>query len=156
MPLEIERKFLINKSIWEKLEKPKGNFMRQGYISTDPNKTIRVRLTDEKAFLTIKGKSVGATRAEFEYEIPQNDAKELLDNFAESELSKIRYKINFEGKTWEVDEFYGDNEGLIIAEIELNSEEEAFSKPDWIDQEVTDDARYFNSNLTKNPYKNWK
>jgi CYTH domain-containing protein len=156
MPLEIERKFLINKAIWEKLEKPQGYFMRQGYISTDPSKTIRVRLTDEKAFLTIKGQSVGAVRAEFEYEIPQSDAKQLLDNFAESELSKTRYKINFDAKTWEVDEFYGDNEGLIVAEIELDSEDESFEKPIWITDDVTDDKRYFNSNLTKNPYKNWK
>ncbi|MCU0327041.1 MAG: adenylate cyclase, partial [Spirosomaceae bacterium] len=100
--------------------------------------------------------SVGAVRAEFEYEIPQSDAKQLLDNFAESELSKTRYKINFDAKTWEVDEFYGDNEGLIVAEIELDSEDESFEKPIWITDDVTDDKRYFNSNLTKNPYKNWK
>lgn len=156
MPLEIERKFLVDKSIWANTEKPQGNFIRQGYILTDPNKTIRVRLTDEKAFLTIKGKSIGATRAEFEYEIPQIEAKELLDNFAESELSKTRYKIVFEGKTWEIDEFYGDNEGLVVAEIELESEDETFDKPNWVSDEVTEDARYFNSNLTKNPYKNWK
>lgn len=155
MALEIERKFLVDKSIWANTEKPRGNFIRQGYISADPNKTIRVRLTDEKAFLTIKGKSVGATRAEFEYEIPQNDAKELLDNFSESELSKTRYKIDFGGKTWEVDVFEGNNEGLIVAEIELDSENEEFLKPDWIDVEVTDDVRYFNSNLTKKPFKNW-
>jgi adenylate cyclase len=156
MPKEIERKFLINHTKWEQVKKPIGDFYRQGYLLTDPNKTIRVRLTNTSAFLTIKGLSVGATRPEFEYEIPMQDAKELLDNFAISELSKVRYKINFSHKTWEIDEFLGDNLGLIIAEIELKSENEAFDMPNWIDREVTGEQKYYNSNLTIVPFKDWE
>jgi adenylate cyclase len=125
-------------------------------LLTDPSKTIRVRLTNTNAFLTIKGLSVGATRPEFEYEIPMQDAKELLDSFAVSELSKVRYKIKFKGKTWEVDEFLGDNLGLIVAEIELKDENEIFDLPDWIDREVTGEQKYYNSNLTIVPFKDWK
>ena len=123
---------------------------------TDPNKTIRVRQTNEKGFLTIKGLSVGATRPEFEYEIPLNEANELLDRFSISELSKIRYIIEFQNKVWEVDEFLGENEGLIVAEIELESETEIFHNPEWIDKEVTGYEKYYNSNLTIQPFKNWR
>ena len=156
MPLEIERKFLVNKAQWQKLAKFSGEIYRQGYLLTDPQKTIRVRQTPDKGFLTIKGLSVGATRAEFEYEIPFSEAQELLDQFSVSELSKIRYKIIFDDKLWEVDEFLGENEGLIIAEIELQSEDEIFTIPDWLENEVTGEEKFYNSNLTLNPYKNWK
>ena len=156
MGIEIERKFLVNKAKWEAVQKPVGDSFRQGYLLTDPKKTIRVRQTSDKGFLTIKGISLGASRAEFEYEIPFEEAKELLDQFAVSELSKIRYKILFEEKLWEIDQFLGENEGLIVAEIELESEEEKFSIPDWIDVEVTEEEKYYNSNLTQNPFKNWK
>ncbi|MGV8915300.1 MAG: CYTH domain-containing protein [Kaistella sp.] len=156
MPLEIERKFLVNKGQWQKLAKSSGELYRQGYLLTDPQKTIRVRQTPDKGFLTIKGLSVGATRAEFEYEIPFSEAQELLDQFSVSELSKIRYKIIFDDKLWEVDEFLGENEGLIIAEIELQSEDEIFTIPDWLENEVTGEEKFYNSNLTLNPYKNWK
>jgi adenylate cyclase len=155
MPKEIERKYLVNKPKWEKTSKPKGQLYRQGYIMTDPKKTIRVRLTETKGFLTIKGLSVGATRPEYEYEIPVEEAKELLDNFTVSELSKIRYKINFQGKIWEVDEFLGANEGLIVAEIELTSEDEIFEKPDWVGKEVTGEDKYYNSSLTIKPFREW-
>lgn len=156
MGIEIERKFLVNQEIWNELEKPDGEFYRQGYLLTDPTKTIRVRQTSEKGFLTIKGISVGASRAEFEYEIPHEEAKELLDQFSVSELSKIRYKILYENKLWEVDEFLGENEGLMVAEIELESEYETFSIPKWIVEEVTGEEKYYNSNLTQLPFKNWK
>ncbi len=156
MGIEIERKFLVNQEIWNKLEKLDGEFYRQGYLLTDPTKTIRVRQTSEKGFLTIKGISVGASRAEFEYEIPREEAKELLDQFSVSELSKIRYKILFENKLWEVDEFLGENEGLMVAEIELESEDETFIIPKWIGEEVTGEEKYYNSNLTQLPFKNWK
>ena len=155
MGIEIERKFLVQKDQWDKLEKPVGENFRQGYLMTDPNKTIRVRQTSEKGFLTIKGISVGATRAEYEYEIPHEEAKELLDQFVVSELSKVRFKFLFEGKLWEIDVFSGENEGLIVAEIELKSEEEKFELPDWIGEEVTGEEKYYNSNLTLNPFKNW-
>lgn len=155
MGKEIERKFLIDLKKWQKGEKPPGQYYRQGYLLTDPQKTIRVRLTNTKGFLTIKGISVGVTRLEYEYEIPAADAKELLDNFSISELSKIRYNIEFKGKTWEVDEFLGDNAGLFIAEIELISEDENIELPEWVAKEVTEEEKYYNSNLTINPYKNW-
>jgi CYTH domain-containing protein len=155
MGKEIERKYLVNHENWQKVKKPLGQTYRQGYLLTDPTKTIRVRLTETSGFLTIKGISTGATRQEYEYKIPIPDAKELLDNFSVSELSKIRYKIPSENKVWEVDEFLGDNTGLIIAEIELESEEEDFNCPDWIDKEVTGDEKYYNSNLTITPYKKW-
>ena len=155
MGIEIERKFLVDLEKWNNLKKPVGEFYRQGYLLTDPTKTIRVRQTSEKGFLTIKGISVGASRSEFEYEIPREEAKELLDQFSVSELVKIRYKILFEDKLWEIDEFLGDNEGLMVAEIELQSEDETFSIPDWISEEVTAEEKYYNSNLTQNPYKNW-
>jgi adenylate cyclase len=155
MGQEIERKFLVNHTLWNELIKPLGEKYRQGYINIDPYKTIRVRLTETKGFLTIKGITVGVTRSEFEYEIPIKDANDLLDNFSISELSKIRYKIKIDDKTWEVDEFLGENMGLIIAEIELYHENENFKIPTWIDVEVTEEEKYYNSNLTVYPYRKW-
>lgn len=156
MGIEIERKFLVNYDQWKQLVKPVGEFYRQGYLLTDPQKTIRVRQTSDKGFLTIKGISVGATRAEYEYEIPFEEAKELLDQFAVAELSKIRFKIAIENHIWEVDVFSGNNQGLIVAEIELKSENEKFVLPTWIDREVTGEEKYYNSNLVTKPYSDWK
>ena len=156
MGIEIERKFLVNKSKWQEAKDYSGERYRQGYLMTDPNKTIRVRQTSDKGYLTIKGISVGAARAEFEYEIPFEEAKELLDQFSVAELSKIRYKIIFDNHLWEVDEFLENNEGLIIAEIELKSEDEHFTLPGFIAREVTGEEKYYNSNLTLSPYKDWK
>ncbi|MFY7908280.1 MAG: CYTH domain-containing protein [Emticicia sp.] len=155
MGLEIERKFLVNHRKWAAVEKPNAEFYRQGYLLTDPNKTIRVRATDTKGFMTIKGKSEGATRAEFEYEIPKEEAIQLLDMFAVSDLTKYRYKILFAEKLWEVDVFLGENEGLIVAEIELESEDETFDLPDWAAEEVTGEKKYYNSNLSTLPFKKW-
>lgn len=156
MGKEIERKFLVNRQDWENLEKPTGKLYRQGYILTNPNKTVRVRIVEDKGYLTIKGRAIGVTRAEFEYEIPFADANELLDQFTEFVLSKIRYIIPFQGKIWEIDVFEGENAGLIVGEIELKSEEESFEIPHWIDVEVSHDKRYFNSNLVSFPFKSWK
>lgn len=156
MGREIERKFLLNLPQWKKLDKPVGKHFRQGYILTDPEKTIRVRKTETTGWLTIKGISVGASRLEYEYEIPSKEAEELLNNFSENELEKIRYKILHNGKLWEVDVFLGDNEGLIVAEIELESENEHFDLPLWVTEEVTHEKKYYNSNLTKHPFKDWK
>ena len=156
MGQEIERKYLVNKNKWAQIDKPAGQLYRQGYLLTDPGKTIRVRQTTGKSYLTIKGLSIGATRPEYEYEIPSGDAKELLDKFSVSELSKIRYKIFVDNKIWEVDEFLGDNIGLIVAEIELTGEDEKFGIPEWVDREVTGQEKYYNSNLTIEPYKNWR
>lgn len=155
MGKEIERKFLLHHEKWQQLEKPTGELYRQGYLLTDPQKTIRVRVTPTKGFITIKGITVGATRLEYEYEIPLSEAGELLDNFSAAVLSKIRYKIVYQHKTWEVDEFLGDNAGLLVAEIELESEEEAFETPEWVSHEVTGDPKYYNANLTITPYKDW-
>ena len=155
MGLEIERKFLVNHVKWAATEKPKAEFYRQGYLLTDPNKTIRVRATDTKGFMTIQGKSEGATRAEFEYEIPKEEAIQLLDMFAVSDLTKYRYKTVFAEKFWEVDVFLGENEGLIVAEIELSSEDEIFDLPDWAMEEVTGEKKYYNSNLSTLPFKKW-
>jgi len=155
MGKEIERKFLINQQKWDSLNKPAGKLFRQGYLLTDKNKTVRVRATETKGFLTIKGQTVGASRLEYEYEIPLDEAVELLDHFSQAELSKTRYEIAFEGKMWEVDVFWGQNEGLIVAEIELESETETFNLPDWVSNEVTEQEKYYNSNLTITPFKNW-
>ena len=156
MGIEIERKFLVRKEVWAGFPKGVGNLYRQGYILTDPAKTIRVRLAGEKGTLTIKGITTGASRAEFEYSIPQQDAIELLDNFCSSTLNKIRYVVPFQDKTWEVDEFLGDNEGLVVAEIELGAEDESFDRPGWVDNEVTEDKRYYNSYIVENPFNTWK
>lgn len=155
MPHEIERKYLVDHEKWQQADKPVGQLYRQGYLSTDPNKTIRIRLTPTQGYLTIKGLSVGATRLEYEYDIPMEEAREILDHFSEAELSKIRYKIPLGGKTWEVDVFLGDNEGLIVAEIELDSETDRFDLPDWIGDEVTGEEKYYNNNLSLAPYNTW-
>lgn len=155
MAIEIERKFLVNKERWNKQNKGNGIFYRQGYILTDPAKTIRVRVGAGKGFLTIKGASVGAARPEYEYEIPVSDALEIMDKFCDADVSKTRYKINYRGKIWEVDEFSGNNEGLILAEIELEDESETFDLPDWIGEEVTEQEQYYNSNLSVKPFKSW-
>lgn len=155
MGVEIERKYLVNKNIWEKTVKGDSHFIRQGYILTSPDKTIRIRLKDNKGYITLKGLSTGASRPEFEYGIPEEDAKELLDKFCTSGITKIRNKLVFNGKLWEVDEFSEDNEGLIIAEIELRSDEETFDLPEWIEKEVTGEEKYYNSNLSVHPFKKW-
>lgn len=157
MPFEIERKYLVKHALWNALAKPKGEYYRQGYIVNEKVKTVRVRATENHGFITIKGKTDNpAIKPEYEYQIPKSEAVELLDGFTENNIEKIRYKINFEGKTWEIDVFHGDNEGLIVAEIELNSIEESYQTPIWIDREVTHEDKYFNASLSKNPFKNWQ
>jgi len=156
MGIEIERKFLVDEKKWGRVAKPPGTFYRQGYLVNEKTRTIRVRVSDKLGFLTIKGTTSGISRKEFEYEIPAKEAIELLDSFASSEIEKTRYCINIDDKTWEVDVFSGDNAGLIVAEIELQHEGEVFTPPDWIAAEVSHDERYYNSNLSLNPFKNWK
>ena len=155
MGLEIERKFLVDHEKWRRVIKPAGTHYRQGYLLNDDRKTIRVRVTDQQGFITLKGATAGITRKEYEYKIPVGDGNELLDGFALSEVEKIRYRIDFAGKLWEVDAFLGDNEGLIMAEIELHDEKDEFEKPDWVTVEVSDDERYYNSNLSTYPFKKW-
>lgn len=155
MALEIERKFLVLLDRWNQIKSNHQKQIRQGYLSTDPEKTIRVRISGKDAFLTIKGKNEGAVRSEFEYAIPLEDATTLLNHMCTGELSKVRHLIPHGNHTWEVDVFSGKNEGLIVAEIELQSENEDFEKPEWLGEEVTHDNRYFNSNLVKTPFCEW-
>jgi adenylate cyclase len=154
MSIEIERKFLVRGDAWK--TPGQGALLRQGYLSSQPDRIVRVRIEGDGAMLTIKGRSVGFTRGEWEYPIPVQDAVELLDRLCEKPLiEKYRYRIDYQGMTWEVDEFLGDNAGLVVAEIELASEDQAFALPGWIGEEVTQDARYFNSSLLKAPYSTW-
>lgn len=154
MGVEIERKFLVRGDHWKTLGQ--GVLLRQGYLSSAPQRTVRVRIEGDLAMLTVKGKSSGATRSEWEYPISLVDAQAFLDGLCERPIiEKKRYRIPFEGMVWEVDEFLGENAGLIVAEIELTSEEQIFARPDWIAEEVTQDPRYFNSSLIRNPYSRW-
>ncbi|BCO08246.1 CYTH domain-containing protein [Desulfolithobacter dissulfuricans] len=156
MGLEIERKFLVRGDAWRK--EATGIPYRQGYLCLDRKRTVRVRTIDERqGLVTIKGASTGATRMEFEYPVPVQDALTMLDNLCEKPLiEKKRYTIRENGHTWEVDEFFGENQGLVIAEIELTSEDQEFTRPDWVGKEVTGDPRYFNSSLIRAPYSTWK
>ena len=154
MPTEIERKFLVKGDEWRTLAT--GTVYRQGYLSTKKGCTVRVRLVGDRGYLTIKGSTKGISRAEYEYPIPAEDAQEMLDNLCEPPLiEKTRYKIEFAGLTWEVDEFAGENQGLIIAEVELTDENKTIELPDWIGKEVSDDSRYFNANLVQHPFSQW-
>jgi adenylate cyclase len=155
MPKEIERKFLVRENDYRSLGS--AVHIAQGFLSTAKERVVRIRIMDDKAFITVKGISTGATRAEFEYDIPLEDARFILDTLCEQPtIDKHRYSIPFRGYTWVVDEFHGENEGLVIAEIELPSEDTRFEMPEWIGEEVTHDPRYYNSNLVKNPFKSWK
>ena len=154
MAKEIERKFLVRDNTWR--GQGGGKRYRQGYLSIVKERTVRVRTTGDKGFITIKGMSVGATRSEYEYEIPLADANEMLDRLCERPLiEKTRYRVSHEGLAWEIDEFEGDNRGLIIAEVELKDETQSVTLPGWIGQEVTGDPRYFNANLVANPFSQW-
>lgn len=154
MPTEIERKFLVKGEKWRSLST--GTVYRQGYIATKKGTTVRVRLVGNQGYLTIKGVTQGISRAEYEYLIPANDAQEMLNNLCEPPIiEKTRYKIEISGLTWEVDEFAGENQGLIVAEVELTDENQIIELPDWIGKEVSNDLRYYNVNLTQNPYSQW-
>lgn len=154
MAREIERKFLVTGAGWKQLAP--GIPFRQGYLSTVKERTVRVRLEGERGVLTVKGLTRGVSRAEFEYEIPAGDAARMLDDLCERPLiEKTRYRIAAGRHTWEVDEFHGENDGLVIAEIELSSAEEPFERPEWLGREVSEDPRYFNSNLIAHPYRTW-
>ncbi|MGK5064339.1 CYTH domain-containing protein [Janthinobacterium sp. LB3P112] len=154
MGIEIERKFLLAGDAWRGLGQPV--LLRQGYLSSARERVVRVRIEGEQAMLTIKGANVGATRGEWEYPIPLADAAELLDGLCEQPLiEKYRHRIEHAGMVWEVDEFLGANAGLVVAEIELASEDQPFDKPDWIGAEVSGDARYYNANLIRHPFSQW-
>ena len=155
MGVEIERKVLVKGEGWRAQGEPV--LLRQGYLSSHAERTVRVRIEGERAVLTIKSKNVGAARGEWEYEIPVAEAAELLDRLCERPLiEKYRRRIPYAGFVWEVDEFLGENAGLVVAEIELPAEDTAFDKPDWAGEEVTHDLRYLNSRLIKQPFSTWK
>lgn len=152
MAIEIERKFLVMGNAWRT---GSGTRICQGYLNRDKARTVRVRIAGDQAFLTVKGANQGNTRAEFEYAIPVADAEQLLALCDGPTIDKVRRKIAHGNHVWEVDEFLGQNAGLVVAEIELASEDAVFTKPLWVGREVSDDARYFNSQLSIHPYCNW-
>ena len=154
MGREIERKFLVIGDDWR--QRATGTAIRQGYLCSLEERSVRVRVAGDRGTLTIKGMAVGAARAEYEYEIPVGDAEELLNGLCEQPLiEKTRYRVGNAGATWEVDVFDGDNSGLTVAEIELEDEAQAVVLPDWIGEEVTGDPRYLNANLFKHPFSRW-
>ena len=155
MGIEIERKFLLTNADW-KNEAGEPVRFRQGYLVGSKNSSVRVRLEGDKANINIKSATLGIQRQEFEYTIPVQDAEKLLDELCDKPLiEKNRYFIKKNNHTWEIDEFLGDNQGLIVAEIELNHEDEMFDKPGWLGDEVSSDTRYYNVCLVKHPYKDW-
>lgn len=156
MATETEHKYLVKKELWEKVVPDKSVLIRQAYMVTDPEKVIRLRTKGDKAFITIKGKAQGASRPEFEYEIPFADAMELIRDFCSALVEKTRHYVTYENKLWEVDEFAGLNAGLFVAEIELRDEDEKYPIPGWVSENVTMDHRYANSNLAVHPYNTWK
>ncbi|MHC0062395.1 CYTH domain-containing protein [Nostoc sp. UIC 10890] len=154
MAKEIERKYLVRGDSWRGLAE--GIVYRQGYITTQDKGTVRIRIVGEKSYLTIKGPNIKYSRLEFEYPIPLEDAQEMLETLCERPfIEKIRYKIESGGLIWEIDEFDGVNKGLILAEVELSDENQQIELPTWIGEEVSDDFRYFNSNLVKHPFSQW-
>ena len=155
MATEIERKFLLKDSSWKNLADD-GTHYSQGYLVGSNAASVRVRIQGERAFLNIKSATIDITRQEFEYEIPLVEATEMLGTLCEKPLiDKIRYVLKNENHVWEIDVFSGDNEGLIVAEIELRDKNESFEKPDWLGEEVSDDACYYNVCLVKHPFKDW-
>ena len=153
MAAEIERKFLVTNEPWR--DGSHGIRIAQGYLSQDPDRTVRVRIAGENAWITVKGRTEGITRAEFEYPIPLEDARALLELCLPSVIDKTRYEISSGGHLWEVDVFHGDNHGLVIAEVELGDESDSPELPSWVGAEVSADARYFNSCLAVFPYSKW-
>lgn len=154
MAFEIERKFLLRDDSW-RAQSTAAKRICQGYLSLDPDRTVRVRISGDQAWLTIKGRSEGITRAEFEYEIPLADANAMLRLCLPSVIEKTRHRIEWRGHVWEVDDFHGENDGLQVAEIELEDESVTPDLPAWVGDEVSDDPRYFNSCLARHPFQDW-
>ena len=155
MATEIERKFLVTGDGWKE-SADSGTKMRQGYLCVEGDRTVRVRLANNTARLTIKGAAAGIARAEYEYAIPERDAREMLDSLCvDTSIVKTRYRVEHAGKVWEVDVFEGANSGLVLAEIELDGEDDSVELPDWAGREVSDDERYYNAYLTSHPFDSW-
>ena len=155
MPKEIERKFLVRKDLWYAIHKPDGEEIRQGYLHVAPGLVIRIRIKGNNGFLTIKGETRNMTRDEYEYRVPVEEAEEIYGSYTRGRVEKMRYSLESGGNKWEVDEFFGENDGLILAEIELSSEEQEFDRPPWLGEEVTRDPRYYNSYLAEKPFTRW-
>ncbi len=154
MATEIERKFLVIGDNWKK--GAEGVLYRQGYLSIDKDRTVRVRIAGDQAYMTVKGRSVGIARAEFEYAIPVDDARDMLDSLCLKPLiEKVRYTVLYRQLRWEIDEFLGQNLGLMVAEVELNHIGQQVDLPDWVGADVSADPRYFNSSLIAHPYRSW-
>ena len=154
MGKEIERKYKVTGDQWRELTK--GTVYRQGYLSTLKERVVRVRTMGNTGYLTIKGITEGASRLEYQYEISVSDSNDMLDQLCEKPIiEKKRFKVEFGGLIWEIDEFFGDNQGLIVAEVELKDENQKIELPPWIGDEIVDDPRYYNSNLIKHPYTKW-
>ena len=153
MATEIERKFLVTNNSWK--ENAPYSLFKQAYLNSTPERTVRIRIAGSQAFITIKSKNTGIQRQEFEYSIPVADAEQLLLLCETAPLEKIRHRVEHDGHCWEIDEFLGLNQGLLVAEIELQDEQEFFSKPEWLGAEVSDDPRYFNSYLANHPFTSW-
>ena len=154
MAIEIERKFLVKKNSWTRPNE--GTLYIQGYLSSSPETTVRIRIAVKIGFITIKGKTTGFSREEFEYEIPVEDAEILLKKCKNAPIKKIRYKVLLNGTLWEIDEFLEENSGLLMAEVELPDEKASFFRPEWLGKEVTDDKRYHNSHIAQHPFKTWE
>ena len=156
MAIEIEHKFLLASDAWRE-QVSHSVIYKQGYLSSQPTSSIRVRISDNQAWLNIKSATIGTQRHEYEYEIPLTDAQEILDNLClKPVIEKTRHFVMHNNHQWEIDEFDGENAGLIVAEIELDSADETFAKPDWIGADVTQDMRYYNNNLAREPYSQWR
>ncbi|MDR1126345.1 MAG: CYTH domain-containing protein [Deltaproteobacteria bacterium] len=160
MGIEIERKFLLKNESWrlDTSGRPRrGTLYRQGYLSRNPACIVRLRLEGDEAFITLKGRRQGVRRSEYQYPVPASDCAAMLEELADKPLiEKTRYKVDFDGLTWEIDEFHGENAGLLVAEVELESEDQAFKLPPWAGEEVSGDSRYANAALVNNPFRNWK
>lgn len=155
MAVEIERKFTLKNDNWRKDVQRSQRYV-QGYLAGNDRSSIRVRIAGDKANLNIKSATLGIFRQEYEYDIPLSDAEEMIETLCEKPvIDKVRHFVSFAGKTWEIDEFSGENQGLIVAEVELDSENEQITLPEWVDEDVSHDTRYYNVCLVKNPYKNW-
>jgi adenylate cyclase len=155
MAIEIEHKFLLKNDSWRQ-QVESAVIFKQGYLSSQPTSSIRVRISNTQAWLNIKSATIGTQRHEYEYEIPFEDANEIIDLLCTKPIiEKTRHYINNNGHIWEIDEFHGVNEGLIVAELELSELNEWFEKPEWVGEEVTEHVRYYNNNLAKHPYSQW-
>jgi len=155
MPVEIERKFLLKSDAWRALARD-AQRLRQGYLNNEARCSVRVRTSAKQGWLNIKSATLGVERQEFEYEIPWLEAGQMLDTLSLKPLiEKVRHYVDVGGHVWEIDEFEGDNAGLVVAEVELDHADEAFEKPDWAGEEVTHDVRYYNTSLCRHPFKDW-